>query len=88
MMQAVSTQSQHSGYYSPNNASRQGTVDLMDYESTILEEDEAGKVHFSRPPPSRIKALGMVSVDLTSSCKAIVHEICAGLYWEFFSGYG
>jgi hypothetical protein len=39
-----STQPQHSGYYSPSNASRQGTVDLMDYDNAILEEDEAGGV--------------------------------------------
>jgi hypothetical protein len=31
------------GYYSPSNASRQGTADLMDYENTIPEEDEGGE---------------------------------------------
>jgi hypothetical protein len=34
---------QQFGYYSPSNVSRQGTVDLMDYENTIPEEDEAGE---------------------------------------------
>ena len=34
---------QHFGYYSPSNASRQGTADLMDYENTIHEEDEVGE---------------------------------------------
>jgi hypothetical protein len=34
---------QHFGYYSPSNASRQGTADLMDYENTIHEEDEGGE---------------------------------------------
>jgi hypothetical protein len=43
MNDGYSTQPQHSGYYSPSNASRQGTADLMDYENTILEEDEAGE---------------------------------------------
>jgi hypothetical protein len=33
----------HFGYYSPSNVSRQGTADLMDYENTIHEEDEAGE---------------------------------------------
>lgn len=40
----VPTQPQQSGYYSPSHASRQGTADLMDYENTIPEEDEAGGV--------------------------------------------
>lgn len=34
---------QQFGYHSPSNVSRQGTVDLMDYENTIPEEDEAGE---------------------------------------------
>lgn len=33
---------QQNGYYSPSNVSRQGTVDLMDYENIIPEENEAG----------------------------------------------
>ncbi|GAB7329423.1 hypothetical protein MBLNU13_g01212t1 [Cladosporium sp. NU13] len=34
---------QQFGYFSPSNASRQGTADLMDYENTIHEEDESGE---------------------------------------------
>ena len=34
---------QQFGYYSPSNASRQGTADLMGYENTIHEEDEVGE---------------------------------------------
>lgn len=37
------TQTHQFGYYSPSNASRQGTADLMDYENTIPEEEEAGE---------------------------------------------
>lgn len=40
----VPTQLQQTGYYSSSHASRQGTADLMDYENTIPEEDEAGSV--------------------------------------------
>lgn len=40
----IPTQPHQSEYYSPSNASRQGTADLMDYNNTLLEEDEAGEI--------------------------------------------